>query len=406
LTTLDSRNTEPGEKPAIPRIRLEYLEGLRGLAALYVVLHHAYMELHYRQALPGHESGLPQAFFKALKFLDFGHYAVDIFIVLSGYCLMLPIVTSAGSALRGGIMGYFQRRARRILPPYYAVLVISLLAVPLIRYAQMRMGAVDAMTMAGYTPFVVTAHLLLLHNLSPNLSLFTNPPLWSVATEWQIYFFFPFFLWLWRRFGLAAPVLAGFALGLAPHYLLHGMLDSAYPWYLGLFALGMAGASINFSDQPSVSGLRNRAPWGFAAGALWLGLGLFGIVKSGWYADHRWLADPVFGLATMCLLVFGTEQLRSGVRLHVTSVVRLFDSRFSRRLGAFSYSLYLIHFPLIILGDALLLFLRVSAPLRVAGLFGIVVPLTVLIAYGFYLAFERPFIASRASKTGPAVIRQ
>jgi peptidoglycan/LPS O-acetylase OafA/YrhL len=398
LTTLDSHYTEQKEKPAKPRIRLEYLDGLRGLAALYVVLHHAYMELHYRQTLPGHASGLPQAFFKALKFLDFGHYAVDVFIVLSGYCLMLPVVVSADHTLRGGIMGYLQRRARRILPPYYAVLILSLVAAPLIRYAQMRMGAVDSLTLAGYTPTVVAAHLLLVHNLSANLSLFTNPPLWSVATEWQIYFFFPFFLWLWRRSGPLAPVLAGFALGLAPHYLLHGMLDSAYPWYLGLFALGMAGAAVGFSDQPGVSKWCKQVPWGFAAGVLWIGLALFGIVKSGWYANHRWLADPVFGLATMCLLVFGTEQLRSGAQLPRTSVVRLLDSRFSRRLGAFSYSLYLIHFPLIVLGDTLLLSLRVPVLVRAASLFGIVVPVTVLIAYAFYLAFERPFIASRVER--------
>ena len=385
------------EKAAAPRLRLEYLEGLRGLAALYVVLHHAYMELHYRQTAPGHFSGLPETFFKALKFLDFGHYAVDVFIVLSGYCLMLPVVSSADGALRGGLRGYFARRARRILPPYYAVLVLSLMAVPVMRWMQSFLGVTDPLAMSGCTPAVVAAHLLVIHNLSPDLALFTNPPLWSVATEWQIYFFFPGLLVLWRRFGAIVPIVAGFALGLAPHYLLHGLFDSAYPWYLGLFALGMAGAVVGFSLRPSVAIWRDKVPWGLCAGILWLGLAVFGVVKSGWYADHRFLADPIFGVATLCLLVFGTEQLRSGANLPRFSVVRLLDSTFSRRLGAFSYSLYLFHFPLIILADTTLLILHVSPIARAAAMFGLILPAAVSLAYVFYLAFEKPFTSQRAN---------
>jgi peptidoglycan/LPS O-acetylase OafA/YrhL len=42
-------------------------------------------------------------------------------------------------------------------------------------------------------------------------------PLWTVATEWQLYFFFPLFLLpIWRRFGLTSVVLAAFLIGIAP----------------------------------------------------------------------------------------------------------------------------------------------------------------------------------------------
>ena len=69
------------------RLRLEYLDGLRGLAALYVVIHHAYLQ----------STNSEDRFFlrtplnRALHFLDYGHFAVAIFIVLSGYCLMIPL---------------------------------------------------------------------------------------------------------------------------------------------------------------------------------------------------------------------------------------------------------------------------------------------------------------------------
>jgi peptidoglycan/LPS O-acetylase OafA/YrhL len=387
---------------APPSARLDYLEGLRGLAALYVVLHHVYMALHYRHGPPGIGAEVPAAFFKAMKFLDFGHYAVDVFIVLSGYCLMLPIVSSADGVLRGGVSGYLRRRARRILPPYYAVLVVSLVAVPVMRMAEARIGIADSLVQSGFTPAIVIAHLLLVHNVVPQFSLFTNPPLWSVATEWQIYFFFPPLLGLWRRLGVPALLAGSFVVGLAPHFLLRGLFDSAYPWYLGLFALGMAGAYVGFSARPDALALRERVDWGMAARVLWVGLAVFGVIKSGWYADHRWAADPLFGLATMCLLVYCTSQLRSGAGPSRFSVVRLLDAHAVRRLGAFSYSLYLIHFPLLSLADTLLLALRVTGVVRAAALFGLAVPAIVLAAYVFYLGFEKPFLSARAARRAQA----
>src|SRR5215218_948233 len=66
---------------------------------------------------------------------------------------------------------------------------------------------------------------------------------WSVATEWQIYFLFPLLLLpLWRRFGSACAVAAAAVVGLLPHFLLPESrnLDWACPWFLGLFAMGMA----------------------------------------------------------------------------------------------------------------------------------------------------------------------
>ena len=67
-----------------PRIRLAYLDGLRGLAALYVVLFHVYQEC----STMGEMSPM---LLSLVRFLGEGEIAVSIFIVLSGYCLMLPV---------------------------------------------------------------------------------------------------------------------------------------------------------------------------------------------------------------------------------------------------------------------------------------------------------------------------
>ncbi len=108
------------ELPAPPRLRLDYLDGLRGLAALYVVMHHAYYGLTAEASLPPLAAHLTY-------WLYLGRSAVDVFIVLSGYCLMLPIIRSG--RLSGGSGGFLRRRARRILPPYYAALGVSLLVI-------------------------------------------------------------------------------------------------------------------------------------------------------------------------------------------------------------------------------------------------------------------------------------
>ncbi|WP_410959855.1 acyltransferase family protein, partial [Salmonella sp. SAL4356] len=57
-----------------------------------------------------------------------GHLAVSIFIVISGFCLALPVV-AAGDRMRDGSLNFFKRRARRILPPYYGALAFSLLLI-------------------------------------------------------------------------------------------------------------------------------------------------------------------------------------------------------------------------------------------------------------------------------------
>src|SRR5215471_311552 len=76
--------------------RYELLDGLRGAACLGVLLHH-------------------------LRVASFGHYAVMIFFVISGYC----ITASARSCQKTSVTfsEFMLRRARRIYPPYLLALL-------------------------------------------------------------------------------------------------------------------------------------------------------------------------------------------------------------------------------------------------------------------------------------------
>lgn len=220
---------------AVPRVHLDFLDGLRGLAAAYVVCFH-FLALNI--------TGLPRWAAHAVSWANHGHSAVNVFIVLSGFSLMLPVARSGDRSLWGGMRRYLVRRAWRILSPYYAALALSLLALLASPQGMAALRGRAALAWSlDFSAGSLLSHLAVIHNLSPQWSGRINMALWSVAIEWQIYFVFPLLLLpIWRRFGSAAAIAAGFAVGLLPLVITRYDLSVACFWYIGLFALGMAGA--------------------------------------------------------------------------------------------------------------------------------------------------------------------
>jgi peptidoglycan/LPS O-acetylase OafA/YrhL len=72
--------------------------------------------------------------------------------------------------------------------------------------------------------------------------------------------------------------------------------------------------------------------------------------------------------------------------------LRFLSSSLAVRLGAFSYSLYLIHFPLVVFAQTLLNRFPLSIPMDFLVLTAIGVPTIMAIAYAFHFVFERPFL--------------
>jgi peptidoglycan/LPS O-acetylase OafA/YrhL len=376
---------------------LEFLDGLRGLAALFVVLHHAYMEVPL--------AGSWRQPFGLLKFLKFGHHAVAVFIVLSGYCLMLPVVRDATGWLQGGVVGYGLRRARRILPAYYAAFVLCLLLVlTLPGMSSLRSDRWD-LALPALAPDVLTSHLLLIHNLRADWFYRIDPPMWSVATEWQIYFLFPLLLVIWRRAGMLATVFVAFTSGLSVATLATAQKWEAIwllsPWYLGLFALGMAGAHLTTSARMSNDEWASRMPWTLMYALL--ACATLGLLVA--FPDARVPIDILVGMATVCLIVACARQLGAGHDLPRGFGIRVFESRWAVGLGAFSYSLYLIHYPVLSTVHRLLHSAGWRSEIRLAFMLMVSAPLCVIVAYVFHLAFEKPFLdsLSRRRQTLPAV---
>ena len=107
-----------GSRPAAGH--RDFLDGVRAIAALWVVLSHLWI---IPFGMNAHDGWLG----RLTNWTLYSHFAVDVFIVVSGFCLILPVARTG--ALEGGAWPFFRRRARRILPPFYAALVFSVAAV-------------------------------------------------------------------------------------------------------------------------------------------------------------------------------------------------------------------------------------------------------------------------------------
>jgi peptidoglycan/LPS O-acetylase OafA/YrhL len=355
------------------------------LAASYVVAFHAVIGFY------GSELSGPWRLMRRL--FAFGHEAVAVFIVLSGYCLMLPVLRGSPRRLHVSFFDFIGRRAFRILPPYYAALGGSLLLLACVPSLRAHTGTTWDDSLPGLAVGPIVTHLLVVHNWSPHWGVQINGPLWSVATEWQIYFFFPLLLLpVWRRFGMLATLCSAALFGYAPLALAPGPANLAIPWYLVLFTFGMCAAAVGFSEQPLERRLRESMPWARISGGAWLLCVLFGTAAGRIWFSHKPLTDLLVGFATAALLINLTHRSVSGTP---SRLLELLESRPIVGLGHFSYSLYLTHLPVLALGYIALRPLGLSTPLSAVILLGVGGAASLAVAWAFYLLVERRFLRLR-----------
>ena len=352
--------------------RLAGLDGIRGLAALYVVVNHVFL-----RAFPGYP--VDHAPFWAGWFI-YGRFAVVVFIVLSGFSLALSPARHGGRL--DGVSRFARRRARRILPAYWAALVFSL-AVAWLLVPQPGYGVPDARS--------VLVNGLLIQNLVATHS--PNAAFWSMAVEAQLYFAFPLLLLMARRLSAVAMVasvtLVVAAIGfVGPHISrLDTFVIQSPPDLAALFALGVLTAGI-----VSASAARTSWPWPWLAlGAAAPLLATISVLGSVWTLNHLLWIDLALGPAIACLLA-GLATGRPGFLL------RVLDARPIRNLGLSSYSLYLTHGPIVVVVYEEIVAGRVhqGVPAFLVTL-ALALPLTLLFARVFASVFEAPFLRERWS---------
>ena len=353
--------------------RLIGLDGIRGLAALFVVLHHCYL-----LSFPGYPASTGPFW---ASWLIYGHFAVAVFIVLSGFSLAVA-PARAGWRLDSP-RRFFHRRAWRILPTYWPALVLSLL----VAWTLAPQPGESAPTAKS-----VVVNGLLVQDIfgAPT----PNGAFWSIAVEVQLYLVFPLLLLLIRRSGAAlmigAVAAAVLAVGaLAPGVSLVDKLMRLTPQFALLFAMGAAAAGVLRVAHRRV----DRRPWLALAAGLPV-LAVIAVQGSEWTIAHLFWVDVALGPCIALLIA----SVATGRPAHL---VHFLDTRPIRSLGSFSYSLYLIHAPIVVAFYALVIvpWLGHGTAAFVVGLL-LAVPLAVIVARLFAALFEFPFTRH---KTWPAL---
>jgi len=167
--------------------------GLRGIAAISVVMAHIYIG----QSADWH---LNEKFFKFFQWHD---NAVDLFFILSGFILNW-VYLSIGKDVNWGT--YLRARAARILPLYY---LTTIAAIPITIYSYIKHGY-EFIGEHNYT-LVGLANLLMVSGITGLPTL--NKPAWSISVEFFCYLaIFPILVWTARRltatkYGLITSIL-------------------------------------------------------------------------------------------------------------------------------------------------------------------------------------------------------
>lgn len=346
--------------------RVTQLDGLRGLAALVVVACHALSTLPgIGSAVSGDRSaGLNTAeawaVFSPLHVLWNGTPAVHVFFVLSGFVLVLPF-TRPGAAAKWA--QYYAKRFFRLYLPAWASLAVAvalMTAIP--RSASPLQSPWADIYVTDPSVGQVLKDGLLMLNAST-----VNTPLWSL--KWEVLFslLLPVYVLValrWRRFWHLKIVLA-LLLAAAG-----ALLDVEALSYLPIFAVG----AVLGAERERIRELTRPWPrfvWFFVAAA-----GIF-------LANAEWISpeQPIPGVeavvtvgATLIVLLF----------VSCRSAKSLGDTAAAQWLGRVSFSLYLVHLPVILAGVTLLR--SVSLPLALA----VSVAASFVIAELFYRYVEQP----------------
>lgn len=395
----------PGEEPGSEAQQLptSILDGARGLLALYVMLGHArgFLLLGPADAAAiGTLSALEEGFVLAGGLTRFGQVAVLAFFVISGYAIHYRQAQrlARGERSAPGWLGFGLNRVRRIHPPLIAALLLTAALAALGQAVNAGFYSAEAGPRAQlvYLPtFSDLAGTLLMVNGFVTRSFAGNGPLWSLAYEAFFYLLYPAVFLLSRRWGpvpaLAAITSVGMvAAGATMAGLDAGILElvAAWPiWVVGAFLaearLGRVRLPARFWTVALIGGLLALAVLAVIDASVTAGAGTKprgSLVLLLWGAA---LAGPTGWLV---------------VRAHPPAI-RATLERIGRRLdglGVISYSLYVVHYPVLAFIAAVWLANHEAVP-ATPVLFAFGAALTIPIAIVVHRVAERPFQRRRVA---------
>lgn len=317
--------------------RLKSLDGLRGIAALVVLLHHGLLPIPefsgplYSDVDAGSWNWLV---FSPLHFFFAGTEAVLVFFVLSGFVLARPVLGSARFSWRA----YYPSRLCRIYIPVLAAVCWAALLCAILPRSPALCADPSPWMRAHAQPLTPTRALIDSLLLFGSSSL--NGPLWSLRWELIFSLSLPLYAWLGARFGRHWLPLLPVIAALAAVVTLVGASAATYLLTFGIGVLFAAGLG-------SVEQLARRVSTSRRAPLWWVLLFVVDVLL----LTARWTLVPIlprpWSAAGVSLVVLGAAGC---LFLAVTCPLagRVLTTRGAQWLGAVSFSLYLTHEPIVV----------------------------------------------------------
>ena len=320
LASGDEAGTAPGDRKFRPDV-----EGLRAVAVVMVVLYHA---------------NVPK--------ITGGYVGVDVFFVLSGFVITGLLLRERAATEKTRLLDFYGRRCRRILPAATLVIVATVLAA--YHWLGFLSGNSNAQMARTASLFYANFHLI---SIGTNYLSAQAPPsalqnYWSLSVEEQFYVVYP------TLFILAALAWSSVSLRLKLAVLLTVGIAASLTWSIHETATN--GTAAYFSPlthawELALGGLvavgsvqLAKLPRGVAIVMSWIGLG--GIV----WAAFAFTAATAYPGSAVALPVVSTALVVAGGTVAPTwgaeALLRLYPFRW---LGKLSYSLYLWHWPILII---------------------------------------------------------
>jgi peptidoglycan/LPS O-acetylase OafA/YrhL len=351
LSAIKDSDVSPSPPASAGRAPLPLIVALRALAALIILWH------HFALYPPLREWAAP-LLGEVLDWFEIHARATQVFFVVGGYVMARSMNTRHWGSRAVG--GFIRERYFRLGLPYLAVIAIVL---PVYLFA--RGWVPDAVLGQPVAVIQLLAHLFFLQDILGYEPL--SAGLWFVCINFQIGLLYVATLWLRDVPGGGRLDFVGLTgWGLAIFSLFHANLDSSWDvWALYFFPYFFMGVIVHRAQRGGVARLEF---WLFQA-----------LLVAAMLFEWRWR----LGIA----LVVGLLLLAGDRRGFAAFWPR---SRLLAWLGKISYSLFLIHFPVLVLVAAIWARLGWNTPeLAVAGLL-VAFVLSVVSAAGFHRWIETP----------------
>ena len=324
------------------------IDGLRALAVIAVVGNHFFPE-----------------------FVPNGGLGVDLFFAISGFVIAGTLVDRLGHPAGDFFFHFYARRIKRLLPALAAMIGVTSILISILDPFPEQSLNTGLAALFGFANIQLYLVEMDYFGMLADLNPFTHT--WSLGVEEQFYFLFPFLLWAgYRYLGATVTWLAFGGLTLASllawFWISRG--DPVLAFYIVVFRFWQigAGALVFFLQQ------RLDRQWPYEYALKWAALAALTLLVIGPFEFERTRLAAMLCTVGTCVLLFLIRPTARPVAILQSGVARYF--------GNTSYSLYLWHWPVLVL-------LRWGVGLTTAGaIAGIGV--SILLAHISYTWVEKP----------------